>query len=130
MAAAPTPVEVAIEVPEEIYTIPPSSPVYTPRLSGSTLRMRTRWRRATRQVTPTFEDDGTTVYGTGYDYEDWARRRLLLRLGLDVWLRLLLRPVVSMVGLRAVDGELGGLRAALIENHLRSLAGPVWRHAA
>jgi len=73
IAAAPAgPWQVAAEVPEEIYTIPPNSPVYyatyarvydsdddevevgyTPGYQGG------------------YEDDGTMVYGTGYDYEPW-----------------------------------------------------------
>jgi hypothetical protein len=71
--AATGPWKVATEVPEEIYTIPPESPVfyatfariyeanddevevgYTPGYLGA------------------YEDEGTVVYGTGWDYDCWC----------------------------------------------------------
>jgi hypothetical protein len=73
VSAAPAgPWEVAAEVPEEIYTIPPSSPVYYATFA--------RVYEATDDevevgYTPgyqgAYEDDGTVVYGTGWDYEPW-----------------------------------------------------------
>ena len=72
-ASATGPWEVATEVPEEIYTIPPSSPVYYATFA--------RVYQATEDevevgCTPgyqgAYEDDGTVVYGTGYSYEPWT----------------------------------------------------------
>lgn len=72
-AASPAgPWEVAAEVPEEVYTIPPSSPVY--------YATHVRVYQATEDevevgYTPgyqgAYEDEGTVVYGTGWDYEPW-----------------------------------------------------------
>ena len=71
-AAATGPWEVATEVPEEIYTIPPSSPVYYATYvrvyDADEESVETGY---TPGYTGTYEDDGTTVYGTGFDYEDW-----------------------------------------------------------
>ena len=65
---------VAIWVPEVIYTIPPSSPLYYVtyvRIYGSTPEVvyvgYTPGYLGT-VVTP----DGTVVYGTGYDYQPWV----------------------------------------------------------
>jgi hypothetical protein len=73
-AASPTgPWQVAAEVPEEIYTIPPSSPVYYATYA--------RVYQATEDevevgytpgYTGAYEDDGTVVYGTGWNYEPWC----------------------------------------------------------
>jgi hypothetical protein len=73
VAASPTgPWEVAIEVPEEIYTIPPSSPVFYATFvhvyDADDEKVETGY---TPGYTGSYEDDGTTVYGTGYDYEPW-----------------------------------------------------------
>lgn len=70
--AATGPWAVAAEVPEEIYTIPPSSPVYYATFArvydADDEKVEVGY---TPGYTGSFEDDGTTVYGTGYDYEDW-----------------------------------------------------------
>ncbi|HSU53521.1 MAG TPA: hypothetical protein VLT36_05645 [Candidatus Dormibacteraeota bacterium] len=66
------PWEVAAGVPEEIYTIPPSSPVYYATFARV-------YDASEEEVdvgyTPgyegAYEDDGTVIYGTGYDYEPW-----------------------------------------------------------
>ena len=65
---------VAIWVPEVVYTIPPSSPLYYVtyvRIYGSTPEVvyvgYTPGYLGT-VVTP----DGTVVYGTGYDYQPWV----------------------------------------------------------
>jgi hypothetical protein len=72
-AAAAGPWEVATEVPEKIYTIPPDSPVYYATFA--------RVYEATNDTvevgyTPgyegAYEDDGTVVYGTGCNYEPWC----------------------------------------------------------
>jgi len=72
---APSPTgawQVASEVPEEIYTIPPNSPVYYATYA--------RIYQATDDevevgCTPgyagAYEEDGTIVYGTGWEYEPW-----------------------------------------------------------
>lgn len=66
------PWEVAMEVPEEIYTIPPSSPVYYATFvrvySGDTNTVEVGY---TPGYTGSYEDEGTTVYGTGYEYEPY-----------------------------------------------------------
>jgi hypothetical protein len=70
--AAQGPWEVATEVPEAIYTIPPSSPVYYATFANV-------YEATNDEVevgyTPgyqgTYEDQGTVVYGTGYEYEPW-----------------------------------------------------------
>src|SRR5436190_7987699 len=71
-SSARGPWEVAKEVPEEIYTIPPSSPVYYATYA--------RVYDATEDeaevgYTPgyrgAYEEDGTVVYGTGWDYQPW-----------------------------------------------------------
>jgi hypothetical protein len=72
-ASMPTgPWSVATEVPEEIYTIPPNSPVYYAtyaRVYQST--EETVEVGYTPGYTGAYEEDGTVVYGTGWDYEPW-----------------------------------------------------------
>jgi hypothetical protein len=66
------PWEVATDVPEEIYTIPPSSPVYYATFAHV-------YQATAEEVevgyTPgyqgAYEDQGTVVYGTGWYYEPW-----------------------------------------------------------
>jgi hypothetical protein len=66
------PWEVAAEVPEEIYTIPPDSPVYYATFA----RVQDSGDDEVEvSYTPgyqgSYEDDGTVVYGTGCEYEPW-----------------------------------------------------------
>jgi hypothetical protein len=73
-SAAPMgPWTVATEVPEEIYTIPPSSPVYYVTFArvydSDTNSVEVGY---TPGYTGSYEDNGTSVYGTGYDYEPWV----------------------------------------------------------
>ena len=73
VASAPTgPWLVASEVPEEIYTIPPSSPVYYATFvrvyDADEQNVETGY---TAGYTGAYEDDGTVVYGTGNEYEPW-----------------------------------------------------------
>jgi hypothetical protein len=73
VASAPTgPWEVAAEVPEEIYTIPPSAPVYYATFArvyeADEEQVEVGY---TSGYQGAYEDDGTMVYGTGYDYEPW-----------------------------------------------------------
>jgi hypothetical protein len=72
-ASAPTgPWSVATEVPEVIYTIPPNSPVYYATFANV-------YQATDDEVevgyTPgyqgAYEEDGTIVYGTGWDYDPW-----------------------------------------------------------
>ena len=71
-SAAEGPWEVAAEVPEEIYTIPPSSPVYYATFArvydANDDEVEVGY---TAGYQGAYEDDGTVVYGTGYNYEPW-----------------------------------------------------------
>src|SRR5262249_29221420 len=66
------PWEVAAEVPEEIYTIPPSSPVYYATFArvydADDEKVEVGYAPG---YTGAYENDGTMVYGTGYNYEPW-----------------------------------------------------------
>lgn len=66
------PWDVLTEIPEQMYTIPPSSPVYPVTYTyiyGSTPEY------VDMGYTPgylgSYTDDGVVVYGTGYQYEPW-----------------------------------------------------------
>jgi hypothetical protein len=64
--------EVATEVPEEIYTIPPSSPVYYATFARVYDADEDNVEAGyTPGYTGAYEDDGTMVYGTGWNYEPW-----------------------------------------------------------
>jgi len=67
------PWEVATEVPEKIYTIPPDSPVYYATFvhvyEGTNDVVEVGY---TPGYEGAYEDDGTVVYGTGCDYESWC----------------------------------------------------------
>ena len=73
--AATGPWEVATEVPEKIYTIPPDSPVYYATFvhvyegEGTNDEMEVSY---TPGYEGAYEDDGTVVYGTGCDYDPWC----------------------------------------------------------
>jgi len=71
-SSATGPWEVATEVPEEIYGIPPSSPVYYATFArvydSDDENVEVGY---TAGYTGAYEDDGTMVYGTGYDYEPY-----------------------------------------------------------
>jgi hypothetical protein len=71
--SATGPWEVATEVPEDIYTIPPSSPVYYATYARvydfSEEEVQVGYTSGAQGA---YEDDGTVVYGTGYDYESWC----------------------------------------------------------
>jgi hypothetical protein len=115
-AAATGPWEVAAEVPEEIYTIPPGSPVYYATFA--------RVYQATDDevevgYTPgyqgTYEDDGTVVYGTGWDYEPWTGDDYYgwgWTWGYSYWYV----PWYQWWVWRPGWNEQGGLRAALVDN--------------
>jgi hypothetical protein len=67
------PWQVAAEVPEEIYTIPPNSPVYYATFArvydADAEKVEVGY---TPGYTGSYENDGTMVYGTGWDYESWS----------------------------------------------------------
>ena len=72
--AATGPWSVATEVPEEIYTIPPGSPVYYATFASV---LQSSDDEVEVSYTPgyqgAYEDDGTVVYGTGWDATvQWA----------------------------------------------------------
>jgi hypothetical protein len=71
-ASATGPWQVASEVPEEIYTIPPGSPVYYATYArvfdADDDNVEVGY---TSGYTGAYEDDGTMVYGTGWNYEPW-----------------------------------------------------------
>jgi len=71
--AATGPWEVAVEVPEKIYTIPPDSPVYYATFvhvyEGTNDLVEVGY---TPGYEGAYEDDGTVVYGTGCDYDPWC----------------------------------------------------------
>ena len=115
-ASATGPWEVASEVPEEIYTIPPSSPVYYATFArvydADDENVEVGY---TPGYTGAYEDDGTTVYGTGYDYEAWYGDDYYgwgWTWGYDY----VYVPWYGWWVWRPWWNERGGLRAALIEN--------------
>jgi len=66
------PWEVATEVPEEVYTIPPNSPVYYATFANVYEATDDEVEVGyTSGYQGTYEDQGTVVYGTGYNYEPW-----------------------------------------------------------
>ena len=71
--AATGPWEVATEVPEKIYTIPPDSPVYYATFvhvyEGTNDMVEVGY---TPGYEGAYEDDGTVVYGTGCNYDPWC----------------------------------------------------------
>jgi hypothetical protein len=70
--SATGPWQVATEVPEEIYTIPPNSPVYYATFASV---YQSNDDEVEVGYTPgylgAYEEDGTVVYGTGWDYQPW-----------------------------------------------------------
>lgn len=70
--SATGPWAVATELPEEIYTIPPDSPVYYATFAKiydvTDDEVEVGY---TAGYQGEYEDDGTVVYGTGYDYEPY-----------------------------------------------------------
>ena len=71
--AAAGPWEVATEVPEEIYTIPPDSPVYYATFANVYQSTDEEVEVGyTSGYLGAYEEDGTVVYGTGWDYDCWC----------------------------------------------------------
>jgi hypothetical protein len=117
-AAAPAgPWEVAAEVPEEIYTIPPGSPVYYATYArvydADTNSVEVGY---TPGYTGAYEDDGTMVYGTGYDYEPWYSTTTYYGWGWTWGYGYGYVPWYGWWTWRPWWNDRGGLRAALIDN--------------
>jgi hypothetical protein len=117
VAKSPTgPWEVAAEVPEEIYTIPPESPVYY----ATYVRVYDADENSvevgyTPGYTGSYEDDGTMVYGTGWNYQPWTGSYYYgwgWSWGYSYWYV----PWYQWWVWRPWWGESGGLRAAVIDN--------------
>lgn len=115
-SSAMGPWEVATEVPEEIYTIPPQSPVYY----ATFVRI---YRADDESVevgyTPgyqgSYEEDGTVVYGTGWEYESWTGTEYL-GWGWTYCYGYVYPPWYQWWLWRPWWNPPGGLRGALIEN--------------
>jgi len=111
------PWHVAAEVPEEIYTIPPSSPVYYATFvrvyDADDEAVETGY---TSGYQGAYEDDGTMVYGTGYDYEPYYGEDYYYGWGWTWGYSYWYVPWYGWWVWRPWWGESGGLRAALIEN--------------
>jgi hypothetical protein len=117
-AASPTgPWQVATEVPEEIYTIPPGSPVYYATFArvydADTNNVEVGY---TAGYTGAYEDDGTMVYGTGCDYEPWYSATTYYGWGWTWGYGYAYLPWYGWWTWRPWWNERGGLRAALIDN--------------
>jgi hypothetical protein len=116
---APSPAgpwQVATEVPEEIYTIPPSSPVYYATFARV---LQSGEDDVEVGYTPgyqgAYEEDGTVVYGTGWDYEPWYGDDYYdwgWTWGYSYWYV----PWYQSWVWRNWWDQPGGLRSALIEN--------------
>jgi hypothetical protein len=115
-ASAKGPWAVATTVPEEIYTIPPSSPVYYATFArvydSSDDEVEVGYAPG---YTGTYEDEGTVVYGTGYDYQPWCGNDYY-GWGWTWGYSYLYVPWYSWWVWRPWWNPPGGLRAALIEN--------------
>jgi hypothetical protein len=117
VGASPTgPWQVAAEVPEEIYTIPPNSPVYYATFArvydADAEKVEVGY---TPGYTGAYENDGTMVYGTGWDYEPWYGDDYYgwgWTWGYGYWYV----PWYGWWVWRPWWNEPGGLRAALIDN--------------
>ena len=117
VAPSPTgPWQVAAEVPEEIYTIPPSSPVYYATyariLDANDDEVEVGY---TAGYQGAYEEDGTEVYGTGWDYEPYYGDDYY-GWGWTWGYGYVYVPWWQWWCWRPWWGPAGGLRAALIEN--------------
>jgi hypothetical protein len=117
VGAAPTgPWEVAAEVPEEIYSIPPNSPVYYATFArvydADDEKVEVGY---TPGYLGNYENDGTVVYGTGYRYEPWYGNTYYgwgWTWGYNYWYV----PWYGAWVWRPWWNERGGLRSAIIDN--------------
>jgi hypothetical protein len=118
MADGPAgPWTVAAEVPEEIYTIPPSSPVYYATFArvydSDTNEVEVGY---TPGYTGAYEEDDTSVYGTGYDYPSWYSTTTYYGWGWSWGYGYAYVPWYGWWTWRPWWGVRSGLRAALIDN--------------
>jgi hypothetical protein len=118
VASSPTgPWQVATDVPEEIYTIPPDSPVYYATFArvydAGTNNVEVGY---TPGYTGAYEDDGTMVYGTGYDYPSYTTTTTYYGWGYTWGYGYLYSPWYGWWTWRPWWNNRGGLRAALIDN--------------
>jgi hypothetical protein len=123
-ASAPAgPWEVAGEVPEEIYTIPPSSPVYYATfarvLDASDDEVEVGY---TAGYQGAYEDEGTVVYGTGWAYDSWYGDEYY-GWGWTWGYNYLYVPWYQWWVWRPWWNQSGGLRALVIENSYDRWAG-------
>ena len=117
-AASPTgPWAAATEVPEEIYSIPPSSPVYYATFAriyqANDEEVEVGY---TAGYLGAFEDDGTVVYGTGWDYEPYYDEDDYYGWGWTWGYSYVYVPWYQWWLWRPWWNEPGGLRAAILEN--------------
>jgi hypothetical protein len=118
VAASPAgPWQVAADVPEEIYTIPPGSPLYYATFvrvyDADTNNVEVGY---TPGYTGAYEDDDTMVYGTGYPYESWCSTTTYYGWGWTWGYGYLYSPWNQWWTWRPWWNERGGLRAAVIDN--------------
>jgi hypothetical protein len=110
------PWQVAAEVPDEIYSIPPSSPVYYATFvrvyQANEDEVETGY---TSGYLGGYEDDGTVVYGTGWDYEYWYEDDYY-GWGSTWGYSYVYVPWYQWWLWRPWWNEPGGLRAAIIDN--------------
>lgn len=114
--AATGPWQVAAEVPDEIYSIPPGSPVYYATFARI-------YQASDDEVevgyTPgylgAYEDEGTVVYGTGWDYEPYYGDDYY-GWGWTWGYNYVYVPWYQWWLWRPWWNEPGGLRAAIVEN--------------
>ncbi|MBC8095173.1 MAG: hypothetical protein H7Y43_05125, partial [Akkermansiaceae bacterium] len=117
-AVSPTgPWQVADEVPDEIYSIPPGSPVYYAtfarvyQASGDEVEVG-----YTPGYFGAYEDEGTVVYGTGWDYEPYYGDDDYYGWGWTWGYNYVYVPWYQWWLWRPWWNEPGGLRAAIVEN--------------
>jgi hypothetical protein len=116
-ASGPTgPWQVATEIPEEIYTIPPGSPVYYATFvrvyEASDDEVEVGY---TAGYQGAYEDEGTVVYGTGWDYDPWYGNEYY-GWGWTWGYSYVYVPWYQWWVWRPWWNQPGGLRAAVIEN--------------
>jgi len=115
-ADAMGPWTVAAEIPEEIYSIPPSSPVYYATFARV---YQADENEVEVGYTPgyqgSYEDEGTVVYGTGWNYQSWTSTQYY-GWGWTYGYGYLYVPWYQWWLWRPWWSQPGGLRAALIEN--------------
>jgi hypothetical protein len=114
--SAKGPWQVATEVPEEIYSIPPKSPLYYTTFArvyqASDDEVEVGY---TPGYVGAYENDGTMVYGTGWQYQPWYGNDYY-GWGWTWGYSYLYVPWYQWWVWRPWWNDYGGLRAALIDN--------------